>query len=164
MKEKYLEILKKTYYKLTPKDEKIFAEIMNDEGLGKCKPIFNLYAFIFGWFYLLYRRMITEAFGVLIFSLMIGYILAYAKLHPLLVLIAIYLTSSILSGFCYYFLYLNKFTKDVENCGGEYHPDIECIKKKAKPKISYVIWAIILILIFVWPWIFAMITGQPLHK
>ena len=56
------------------------------------------------------------------------------------------------------------FTKDIENCGGEYHPDIECIRKKATPKISYVIWAIILILIFIWPWIFAMVTGQSLHK
>ncbi len=162
MKEKYLKILKESYYNLTKKDEKNFSEIMNDEGLGKCKPIFNLYAFIFGWFYLLYRRMVTEAFGVLIFSLMIGYIFAYAKIHPLVVLVSIFLTNSLLSGFCYYFLYLNKFSRDIENCG-EFNTDIECMKKRAKPKISYVIWAVILILIFIWPWLFALITGDKLH-
>ena len=163
MKEKYLKILKESYYNLTPKDEKIFAQIIQDDGLGKCKPSFNLYAFIFGWFYLLYRRMVVEAFGVLIFSLMIGYIMAYAKLHPIIVIASIYLTSSFLSGFCYYFLYLNKFAKDIDYCG-EYNPDIECMKKRAKPKISYVIIAIIVIIIFIWPWIYALISGNSLHK
>jgi len=162
MKEKYLKILKQTYYGLTPKDEKIFSEIMQDDGLGKCKPAFHLYAFIFGWFYLLYRRVVTEAFGVLIFSLMVGYIVAYAKLHPVIVIISIFLTSSLLSGFCYYFLYLNKFAKDLEYCGG-YNPDIECMRQKAKPKLSYVIWAVIVIIVVIWPWIYALITGAKLH-
>ena len=162
-KNEYLNILKNSYYNLSEKDYKNFEEIMNDEGLGKCKVQFNLWAFIFGWFYLLYRRMIVEAFGVLIFSLLIGYLMAYAKLHPVLVLGGVFITSSFLSGFCYYFLYLNKFTKDIEMCG-EYNPDIECMQKKAKPKISYVITAVVLILIFIWPWIFALITGQTLHK
>jgi len=163
MKEKYLNILRQTYYNMSAKDEANFKEIIRDDGLGKCKPGFNLYAFIFGWFYLLYRRMVVEAFGVLIFSLMVGYILAYAKLHPLIVLLGIILTNSFLSGFCYYFLYLNKFSKDLENCGGN-NPDVECMKKRAKPKISYVIWAIILILIFIWPWIYELFTGVNLHK
>ena len=163
MKDKYLKILKETYYNLTSKDEVVFREIMNDEGLGKCKPVFNLYAFIFGWFYLLYRRMVTEAFGVLIFSLMVGYIFAYAKLHPIIVILSILLTNSLLSGFCYYFLYLNKFNRDISYCG-EYSPDIECMKKRSKPKISYVVWAVILIIIFIWPWIYALITGAKLHS
>ena len=163
MKNKYLEILKKSYFNLTPKDEEIFKEIMNEKGLGKCKLTFNLYAFIFGWFYLLYRRMVVEAFGVLIFSLMVGYILAYAKIHPLLVILSIFITNSFLSGFCYYFLYLNKFSRDIEYCG-EYNIDIECMKKRAKPKISYVIIAIVIIIIFIWPWIYALITGHSLHK
>ena len=162
-KEDYLNVLKNSYYNLSKKDYENFAEIINDEGLGKCKPSFNLFAFIFGWFYLLYRRMVVEAFGVLIFSLMVGYLMAYAKIHPILDIGAIFLTSSLLSGFCYYFLYLNKFSKDIENCG-EYNPNIECMQKRAKPKISYVITAIVLILIFIWPWIFALITGQSLHK
>ena len=162
-KNDYLKVLKESYYNLSNKDYKNFEEIMNDEGLGKCKPQFNLWAFIFGWFYLLYRRMVVEAFGVLIFSLLIGYLMAYAKLHPVLVLGSMFLTSSFLSGFCYYFLYLNKFTKDIENCG-EYNVDIECMKKKSKPKLSYVVTAAVLILIFIWPWIFALITGETLHK
>ena len=162
-KNDYLKILQSTYYNLSQKDYENFAEIMNDEGLGKCKPLFNLYAFIFGWFYLLYRKMIVESFGVLIFALMIGYLMAYARLYPVLVLGGVFLTSSLLSGFCYYFLYLNKFSKDIENCG-EYNPDIECMKEKAKPKKSYVITAIILILIFIWPWIFELLSGEALHK
>ena len=159
----YLKVLKKSYYNLSDKDYENFAEIMNDDGLGKCKPSFNLYAFIFGWFYLLYRRMVVEAFGVLIFSLMIGYLMAYANLHPILAIGGIFITSSLLSGFCYYFLYLNKFNKDIESCG-EYNPDIECMQQKAKPKISYVVIAVLLILIVIWPWIFALVTGQALHK
>jgi len=163
MREKFLDILRKSYYKLTPQDEEIFKEIMQDDGLGKCKAKFNLYAFIFGWFYLLYRRMVIEAFGVLIFSLMVGYILSYAKLHPIIVIFSIFITSSLLSGFCYYFLYLNKFSKDIEYCG-EYNTDIECMKNRAKPKISYVITSIIIILLLIWPWIYALITGAKLHK
>ena len=163
MKERFLNILRQSYYKLTPKDEEIFKEIMQDDGLGKCKAVFNFYAFIFGWFYLLYRRMTIEAFGVLIFSLMVGYVFAYAKLHPVLVLLGIIITSSFISGFCYYFLYLNKFVKDIEYCG-EYNVDIECMKKRNQPKISYVITAIIVILLLIWPWIYALVTGANLHK
>jgi len=163
MRGKYLEILKKSYYNLTSKDEEIFKEIMQDDGLGKCKMTFNLYAFLFGWFYLLYRRMSVEAFGVLIASLLIGYIMAYAKLHPVLVIGVIILVNSFLSGFCYHFLYLNKFSRDIDYCG-EYNVDIECMKNRAKPKIAYVIIAVIAILLLIWPWIFAMITGESLHK
>jgi len=163
MRGKYLEILKKSYYNLTNKDEEIFKEIIQDDGLGKCKVTFNLYAFLFGWFYLLYRRMSVEAFGVLIASLLIGYIMAYAKLHPVLVIGAIILVNSFLSGFCYHFLYLNKFSRDIDYCG-EYNVDIECMKKRAKPKIAYVIISVIAILLLIWPWIFAMITGESLHK
>jgi hypothetical protein len=161
MKEKYLNLLKQSYYNLTQKDEDAFREIIRDDGLGKCKPKFNLWAFLFGWFYLLYRRMSMEAFGVLIFSLMIGYLLAYAKIHPLLVLLIMIGVNSLLSGFCYYFLYLNKFNKDVEYCG-EFNTDIECLKKRSKPKIFNVVLALIVILIMIWPWIYALITGAKL--
>lgn len=164
MKDKYLEILKKTYFNLTEKDLKNFEEVMGDEGLGKCKVKFNLFAFIFGWFYLLYRKMIIESFGVLIASLLVGYILAYAKIHPVLVLGIMIAINSFLSGFCYYFLYLNKLDRDIENCGGIHNPDIECVKKKAKPNIWYVVSAIIFILILIWPIIFSMITGQNIAK
>jgi ABC-type Fe3+-siderophore transport system permease subunit len=164
MRDKYLEILKKTYFNLTNKDLESFKEIMREDGLGKCQVKFNFYAFIFGWFYLLYRKMVTESFGVLITSLMIGYILAYAKIHPILVLVVMIAINSFLSGFCYYFLYLNKLDRDVENCGGVYNVDIECVRKKAKPNIWYVVGAIIFILILIWPIIFSIITGADISK
>ena len=162
MREKYLNLLKKVYPG-DEKDMKAFEEIMNDEGLGRCKPIFNLKAFVFGWLYLLYKRAVLEAFSVLIISLMFGYLMAYAKLHPVIVLGSMFLINSLLSGFCYYFLYLNKFNKDVDYCG-EYNTDIECLKKRVKPKISYVVIAIAVILVLVWPWIFALVTGYSLQK
>ena len=161
-KKDYLNILKKSYYNLSEKDEKIFEEIIRDDGLAKCKPTFNLWAFLFGWFYLLYRRVTMEAFGVLIFSLLGGYLLAYAKIHPVIVILFMILVNSVLAGFCYHFLYLNKLSRDISFCG-EYNVDIECMKQRAKPKISYVIIAIVLILIFIWPWIYALITGAKLH-
>ena len=163
MKQKFMKILKESYYNLSQKDEKIFEEIMRDDGLGKCKPKFNLWAFLFGWLYLLYRRMPIEAMAVLVASLMVGYIMAYARLHPILILGAIFLTNSLLSGFCYYFLYLNKFSRDIDYCG-EYNPDMECMKKRAKPKITYVIIAILVILILIWPWIYALVTGANIKN
>ena len=163
MKQKFMNILKESYYKLSEKDEKIFEEIMRDDGLGRCKPKFNIWAFLFGWLYLLYRRMPIEAMAVLVASLMVGYIMAYARFHPLLILLAIFLTNALLSGFCYYFLYLNKFSRDIDYCG-EYNPDRECMKKRAKPKITYVIIAILIILILIWPWIYALITGADIKN
>jgi len=162
MKQKYMNLLKQVY-KGDEKDIEIFDEIMNDEGLGKCKPKFNLKAFLFGWFYLLYKRAVIEAFSVLIISLMIAYVMAYAKLHPVIVLASIILINSVLSGFCYYFLYLNKFNRDVDYCG-EYNTDIECLKKRVQPKLSYVIMAVVVILVLIWPWLFAIITGYSLQS
>jgi len=159
MKQKYLKLIDEVIE--DENEKKVFKEIMNDEGLAKCKPVFNLKAFIFGWFYLLYKRAVLEAFSVLIISLMVGYILAYVRLHPVIVILGILITNSLLGGFCYYFLYLNKFNRDVDYCG-EYNVDIECLKKRIKPKISYVIIAIIFILFLIWPWIFALITGYSL--
>jgi len=161
-KQDYFNILKKSYFNLDKKDEKIFEEIMRDDGLAKCKVTFNKWAFIFGWFYLLYRRMVMEAFGVLIFALLAGYILAYAKIHPLLVIIIMIVINSVLSGFCYHFLYLNKLSRDISFCG-EYNVDLECMKKRAEPKKSYVIIAVVLIIIFLWPWFYAILTGAKLH-
>ncbi|MEO1958470.1 MAG: DUF2628 domain-containing protein [Nautiliaceae bacterium] len=153
-----LTLLKKSYFNLSQKDEEAFSKIIKDDGLGKCKIVFNMFAFLFGWFYLLYRRMSIEAMGVLVASLMVGYILAYAKFHPLIVLGVIFLMSSLLSGFCYYFLYLNKFDRDRDYCKG----DIECLKSRAKPKLWPVVLAILIILFLIWPWIFALVSGAKL--
>ncbi|EDM24231.1 DUF2628 domain-containing protein [Caminibacter mediatlanticus] len=163
MREKFLKILNESYYNLTDKDKKNFEEIMQDDGLGKCKPKFNLWGFLFGWFYLLYRRMSIEAIAVLLISLLFGYILVYLKFHPLLVLGEIFIINSFLSGFCYYFLYLNKFSRDIDYCG-EYNTDIDCMKKRAKPKLLPVVIAVIFIVVLIWPWIYALITGVSLRS
>jgi len=153
MKEKYLKLLKSTYVNMTPKDEKVFEEIMTDDGLGKCKPKFHLWGFLFGWFYLLYRHAYVEALGVLIASLMVGWF----YLPGMVVL------NSLLGGFCYYYLYLNKFSMDVDRCGGVNYPDMECLRKKSKPSWGVVVFAVFMIILLIWPVVFSIITGHPLR-
>jgi hypothetical protein len=133
MKKKYLEILNKTYPKMTPKDAEYFAEIMRGDGLGKFKATFNLWGLLFGWLYLLYRRATIEAMGVLIISMLFFYISPIGAI----------ILNSVLGGFFYHFLYLNKFARDLEVCG-EFNPDIECMKRKAKPSLLYPIGALFL--------------------
>jgi hypothetical protein len=133
LKAKYLDLLNRIYPGITPKDGAVFAEIMRGDGLGKCKPVFHLYGFLFGWLYLLYRRATIEAMGVLIISMLIFYI------SPILGI----LSNSLLGGFCYYYLYLNKFGRDLEICG-EYNPDPECMARKARTSIIYPLGAIAL--------------------
>jgi len=153
MKEKYLKILKEIYPNMSERDYAVFSEIMNDEGLGKCKPKFNLWGFLFGWFYLLYRHAYVEAIAVLIVSLMVGYFYL-----PGMVVV-----NSLIGGFCYYFLYLNKFSMDVDRCGGIGFPDMECLKKKAKTSYWPVIVAVLLIAILIWPVVYAIVTGHQLR-
>ena len=153
MKERYLKILKEIYPNMTKKDEEVFEEIMIDEGLGKCKPKFNLWGFLFGWFYLLYRHAYVEAVAVLIVSLMVGYFYL-----PGMVVV-----NSLIGGFCYYYLYLNKFSMDVDRCGGVSFPDMECLRNKAKLSKKAVIIAIIMIIILIWPVVYAIITGHQLR-
>jgi hypothetical protein len=153
MKEKYLKILKDVYPDMSEKDYDAFSDIINDDGLGKCKPKFNLRGFLFGWFYLLYRHAYVEAVGVLIASLMVGYFYLPGMIA----------VNSLLGGFCYYFLYLNKFSMDVDRCGGVAYPDMECLKRKMKKSPAAVIVAAVLILILIWPVVFAVISGHPLR-
>jgi len=163
MRERFLRILKESYFKITENDKKVFEEIIRDDGLGKCKIKFNLWGFLFGWFYLLYRRMSIEAIAVLLISLLVSYVLMFLKFHPLIVILAFFLVNSLLSGSCYYFLYMNKFNRDIDRCG-EYNTDIECMKKLAKPKLTPVIIAIVMILILIWPLIYSLITGVSLRN
>ena len=152
MKEKYLKLLFKVNPNMSEKDKNIFQDIMNDEGLGRCKPIFNLYGFLFGFFYLLYKKAYLEGIAVLLVALMVGYFY----------LPGIIIMNSLLGGFCYYFLYLNKFNSDIDRCGGVSFPNIDCLKKKSKESFIPVIVAVILILILVWPVLFSIITGHTL--
>jgi len=153
MREKYLKILFEVYPGLSEKDKKVFEEIIDDEGLGKCRPKFHLYGFLFGWFYLIYKRAYVEGVAVLIASLMVGYFYL-----PGMVVV-----NSLIGGFCYYFLYLNKFSMDVDRCGGINFPDMECLKAKTKPNKWAVIIAVVLILILIWPVVYAIVTGHQLR-
>jgi len=154
MKEKFLKLLIEIYPNLDEYDKKAFSEIMQDDGLGKCKPIFNKWGFLFGWFYLLYRRAYVEAFGILIASLMVGYFYLPGMI----------IVNSFLGGFCYYFLYLNKFSMDIDRCPGEHLPDKECLKEKAKVSFIPVIIAFVVIVILIWPVVYAAITGASLKS
>ena len=154
MKEKYLKILKEIYPNMSERDYAVFSEIIDDKGLGKCKPKFNLWGFLFGWFYLLYRHAYVEAIAVLIVSLMVGYFYL-----PGMVVV-----NSLIGGFCYYFLYLNKFSMDIDRCGGEHLPDKECLKEKAKVSFIPVVIAFVVIVILIWPVVYAAITGASLKS
>ncbi len=163
MRERFLKILNESYFNMTENDKNAFEDIVRDDGLGKCKIKFNLWGFLFGWFYLLYRRMSIEAIAVLLISLIFGYVLMFLGFNPIIVIIVILLVNSFLSGCCYYFLYMNKFSRDIDRCG-EYNTDIECMKKRAKPKLTPVIIAIVLILVLIWPLIYSLVTGVSLRS
>jgi len=137
-KNRYWEVLKGSYPKMSPADKTHFLKILRSDGLGDCKPTFHLLGFMFGWVYLLYRRATIESMGVLIISMLM------IHLSPLLGLV----TNSLIGGFCYHYLYLNKFARDLEICG-EYNPDLKCMEQKGKPTILYPIGAIGLFLLIV---------------
>jgi hypothetical protein len=124
MKRLYLKVLEKSYPGMTPQDGYYFALLIREDGLGEFKRTFHKWGLLWGWLYLLYRRATIEGIGVLIISLLLFYI------SPVLGILA----NSLLVGFYYHFLYLNKFARDLEVCG-EYNPDIECMKRKGKPSI-----------------------------
>jgi hypothetical protein len=52
---------------------------------------------------------------------------------------------------------------DVDRCGGINFPDMECIKNKAKVSYKPVIFAVIIILILIWPVVYAIVTGHQLR-
>ncbi|MEO1941750.1 MAG: hypothetical protein ABGW77_02530 [Campylobacterales bacterium] len=124
MKRLYLKVLERSYPNMTPEDRHYFSLLIREDGLGEFKLTFHKWGLIWGWLYLLYRRALIEGLGVLIISLLLFYI------SPLLGILA----NSLLAGFYYHFLYLNKFARDLEVCG-EFNPDIGCMKRKGRPSI-----------------------------
>ena len=133
-----------------------YIKDMLNEDLKKTKPILNLKGFLFGWFYLLYKRAYMEALAVIIISLLliqIGFVL-----HSFLFLMLGLFTPNILTGWFFYFMYSNKIDKDIEDCGKPI--DKECLAKKGKRNILMVVFAVFMILFLTWPVIYGIVTKQ----
>jgi len=133
-----------------------YIKDMINKDLSKTKPIFNLKGFLFGWFYLLYKKAYMEALAVIIISLLfiqIGFIL-----HSFLFLILGMITPNILVGWFFYFMYSNKIDRDIEECGKPV--DKECLAKKGKRGWGMVILSIFIIIFLTWPVIYGAITKQ----
>ena len=120
------------------------------------KPVFNLKGFLFGWFYLLYKKAWLETFAVIVLSLLTTQI-AFI-LHSFLFLGLGMVLPNILVGFYFYFMYANKFLKDKENCGIPL--DKNCLKEKGGKSLKGVIGAIFVIIFLTWPVIYGAITKQ----
>jgi hypothetical protein len=101
------ELLKLHYTDLTQKDLQEFKKINYEDEMPKIKPSFNLKAFMFGAFYLLYRKLYLEGVAVIILSLLLF------RVSPIVGVLSFF----IISGIFYYFLYTNKFKKDLDSCG-----------------------------------------------
>jgi len=149
------ELIKIHNPEFSDKEVNHIKEMLNKD-IKKTKPIFNLKGFLFGWFYLLYKKAYMEGLAVIIISLLlvqIGFIL-----HSFLFLILGLITPNILGGWFFYFMYSNKIDRDIEECGKPI--DKECLKNKGGKSISAVIASIFFIIILVWPVIYGMITHQ----
>jgi len=151
------ELIKIHSPEFTEKEVKYIKDMINKD-LSKTKPIFNLKGFLFGWFYLLYKRAYMEAIAVIVISLLfmqIGFIL-----HSFLFLGLGILMPNILVGWFFYFMYSNKIDRDIEECGKPI--DKECLAKKGKKSPGMVIFAIFMILFLTWPVIYGAITKQDI--
>jgi len=138
------------------KEEITYIKDMINKDLSKTKPIFNLKGFLFGWFYLLYKRAYLEALAVIIISLLfiqIGFIL-----HSFLFLFLGLFAPNILVGWFFYFMYSNKIDRDIEECGKPI--DKECLAKKGKKSPGMVIFAVFMVIFLIWPVIYGLVTKQ----
>jgi len=122
------------------------------------KPVFNLKAFIFNWFYLVYKKAYLEALAVIIINLLI--IQMAFILHSYLLLILGLIAPNLITGFYFYFMFANKMLRDIESCGKPI--DKECLKSKGGTSKSAVIFSIILIIFMFWPVIFSKLTHQDI--
>jgi hypothetical protein len=137
------------------KEIKYIKDMINKD-LKKTKPIFNLKGFLFGWFYLLYKRAYMEALAVIIISLLfiqIGFIL-----HSFLFLILGVIMPNILTGWYFYFMYSNKIDRDIENCGKPINK--ECLAKKGEKSWGMVFLALFIVIFLTWPIIYGIVTKQ----
>jgi len=134
------ELLKLHYTDLTEKDLEEFKKINYESETPKIKPSFHLKAFLFGAFYLLYRKLYLEAIAVIIFSLL------FFRVSPIIGILFFFASS----GTFYYFLYTNKFKKDLETCG---YPltDKEKLKELGGTSKKAVVITIIITIVLFWP-------------
>lgn len=134
------ELLKLHYTGLTDKDLEEFKKIDYENEMPKIKPTFNAKGFLFGAFYLLYRKLYLEAIAVIIFALL------FFKLSPIIGIIVFFS----LSGMFYYSLYAIKFQKDLERAG---YPltDKDKIKELGGTSKKAVIGTIIFTIFLFWP-------------
>ena len=140
---------------LSDRDIEILDSFIKEEKTP-IKPIFNLKGFIFGWFYLLYKKAYMEALAVIVISLLIIQI-AFI-LHSYLFLIIGSFLPNILVGYYFYFMYANKISRDIEECGKPI--DKECLRKKGGKSITAVVVTIFIIIFLFWPVIYGKITKQ----
>ena len=140
---------------LNEKDIKILDEFIREEKTP-LKPIFNLKGFIFGWFYLLYKKAYMEALAVIVISLL--FIQIAFILHSFLFLFIGSFLPNIIVGWYFYFMYANKISRDIENCGKPI--DKECLSKKGGRSIVAVVGTIFIIIFLFWPVIYGKITKQ----
>ena len=149
------ELIKIHSPEFSDKEVKYIKDMINKD-LSKIKPIFNLKGFLFGWFYLLYKRAYLESFAVIIISLLlvqIGFIL-----HSFLFLFLGLFAPNILVGWFFYFMYSNKIDRDIEECGKPV--DKECLAKKGKKSPGMVLFAIFIVIFLTWPVIYGIVTHQ----
>jgi hypothetical protein len=124
----------------------------------KLSPKFNLAGFLFGYFYLLFKKAYTEALVIFILSMLvmqIGFIL-----HSFIFLGLGLVLPNILVGWFFYFMYANKFLKDKENCSTPI--DKECLKSKGENSYIPPITALLFIILLFWPVIYGTITKQDI--
>jgi len=151
------ELMKIHNLNLNDKEMEYVENIIN-KNQKKTKPILNIKGLLFGFFYLLYKKIYMEALAVIIISLLIlqiGFIL-----HSFVFLGIGILTPNLLVGFFFYFMYANKLERDIENCGKPI--DKECLKEKGGNSIGMLIFSIFTILFLFWPVIYGKITEQDI--
>lgn len=155
------ELLKLHFTNLTQRDLAYFKKIDYESELPKIKPTFHLFALLFGWFYLLYRKVYLGAIATLIASLLIIKVGLVAKSF-LLVYLGIVM-HNILSGLFFHFLYATKFRKDLDRAK---YPltDKEELAKSGGTSFFTVILSIIASLVIFYPLIIAIMTGASLKS
>ncbi|NPA55919.1 MAG: dihydroorotase [Epsilonproteobacteria bacterium] len=138
---------------LSDEEVKYVQMFMKD---NKLKAIFNLYGFLFGWFYLLYKKAYLESLAVIIISLLlvqIGFIL-----HSYLFLLLGLITPNLLVGFYFYFMLANKIDRDIEHCNQPI--DKQCLAKRGGNSIAAALFGVFMVIFLFWPVIYAKITHQ----
>jgi len=127
---------------------------------SKIKPIFNLKGFLFGPFYLIYKKAYIEALAVIVVSLLlvqIGFIL-----HSFIFLGLGTILPNILGGWFFYFMYANKLDRDIESCGKPI--DKTCLGQKGGKSIGALVGSVLFVLFLFWPVIYGKLTNQDITK